>query len=119
MKSHCNDLPPGISRGLQTILAVGLIGLACVVLALTFGGCAAGRGPAGEIIIGWDVAKLPETAGELANAAAGFLPPPWNLIAGAGALALTGYAAKKKGEDRGWDMAAGVPPQANKQESNS
>lgn len=107
-----NNAPPTSHPrgGAVFILALSL---ALTALYAVFApGCAAGRGPAGEVIVGWDVAQLPETVGELGQAAAGFLPPPWNYLAGAGALALTGYAAKKRGEDRGWDMAVGTQPQA-------
>lgn len=93
--------------GAKVILIIlCVIIIAALLVLLT--GCAAGRGPAGEIIIGMDVARLPENTTELANAAAGFLPPPWSAIAttaiglfGAGAAA---YGAKKRGEERGWDQ---------------
>ena len=75
-------------------------------------GCAAGRGPAGEVIVGIDIAKLPETAGELANAAAGFLPPPWGtlvqlgagLLFGGGSVAVAAQRSRRR-EDAAWDEA--------------
>lgn len=69
------------------------VGVACLAAA-ALGGCAAGRGPGGEVIVGLDVAKLPETTGQLLTAASGFLPPPFNLIATAGAgLLVAGGSA--------------------------
>lgn len=75
------------------------------------GGCAAGRADDGSIITGFKVGSLPESAGEFAQAAAGFLPPPWNLIAGAGASLLLGGTATatvaarraRAREDAAWD----------------
>lgn len=74
-------------------------------------GCAAGRGPGGEVVVGFDVAKLPENATQLAAAAAGFLPEPWGTIAsgvvlsvGAGAAGL--LKGKRDGERAGWEEAA-------------
>lgn len=83
---------------------------ALVVLCLQLFGCAAGRGPAGEVVVGFDVAKLPETTGQLVNAASAFLPPPFNYIAsGVGALVLAGGAGAasraryKRDTDKAWD----------------
>lgn len=85
----------------------------CVGLAVGLGACAAGRGPGGEVIVGFDVAKLPETALEAAHAASGLLPSPWGDLlgygvtimgtAGVGAAAVA--RARKKGEDVGWEQA--------------
>lgn len=63
-----------------------LIILTCVFLT----SCAAGRADDGSIVTGFKIASMPETAGEFAKLATGFLPPPWNLIAGAGATLLLG-----------------------------
>lgn len=81
--------------------------------ALSLGACAAGRGPGGEVIVGLDVAKLPETALEAAHAASGLLPAPWGDLlgygvtimgtAGVGAAAVA--RARKRGEDVGWEQA--------------
>lgn len=85
----------------------------CVGLAVGLGACAAGRGPGGEVIVGFDVAKLPETALEAAHAASGLLPSPWGDLlgygvtimgtAGVGAAAVA--RARKRGEDVGWEQA--------------
>ena len=81
---------------------------ACLLFA---SGCAAGRGPGGEVVVGFDVAKLPEGATQLAASAAGLLPEPWGTIAsgvvlsvGAGAAGL--LKGKRDGERAGWDEAA-------------
>lgn len=84
-----------------------------VGLAVGLGACAAGRGPGGEVIVGLDVAKLPETALEAAHAASGLLPAPWGDLlgygvtimgtAGVGAAAVA--RARKRGEDVGWEQA--------------
>ena len=65
--------------------------LFCMAAALLLfvSGCAAGRGPNGEIITGIEVGRLPEQAGEFLGSAASLLPPPWNYAAG-GVLALLG-----------------------------
>lgn len=82
-------------------------------LVLSIGGCAVGRTPSGDFVVGGKIGSFPETAGELANTAAGFLPAPWNAIAGAavgllgigGPAAAAHYRAKNKGERTGWDEA--------------
>lgn len=88
------------------VIKAGII-IAAAVALLFPGGCAAGRGPAGEVIVGWDVARLPETAGESLNAAAGFLPAPWNYLAtgvlGALGIGGVGAAARSSGRHVGWD----------------
>lgn len=91
--------------------------LAIAFVAVGLGACAAGRGPAGEVIVGFDVASLPENATEFGAAAAKLLPSPWgDLLAygigGAGLLAGAHYRARKKGEDAGWTDALGTPAQA-------
>lgn len=74
---------------------VSAVGSCAAALALA--GCAAGRGPGGEVIIGCSVARLVETPGEALSAAATYLPPPWNFLAtGAGALLLGGAGAAAK-----------------------
>lgn len=94
---------------IASLLCLGLLALA---------GCAAGHGPHGEVILGVDLASLPENASEALGAAAQFLPPPWGLVA-TGVLGLLGtaattYAAKKSGDakaatdahaaaDKAWD----------------
>lgn len=92
-----------------------IILLICGV-AVGLGACAAGRGPGGEVIVGLDVATLPESATQFGMSAAKLLPSPWgDLLAagigGAGLLAGAHYRAKKKGEDAGW--AEALDPRAN------
>lgn len=85
---------------------------ACVCLGgLFLSGCAAGRGPGGEVVVGFDVAKLPESATQLAATAAGFLPEPWGSIASGVVLSIGAGAAgllkgRRDGERAGWDEAA-------------
>lgn len=83
----------------------GVIMLLVLVLALA--GCAAGKTATGGVVVGFDVAALPETAAEAAGAAAEFLPEPWKSITLAGVTLLGGGGllgyAKKKGEAQGWD----------------
>lgn len=82
--------------GTVIVLVIGSVASVFVIA-----GCAAGRGPGGEIIVGCSVARLVETPGEALSAATGVLPPPWNFLAtGAGALLLggTGAAAKYRAD---------------------
>lgn len=88
-----------------TALAWCVVMTACVVGALA--GCAAGKTATGGVVVGFDVAALPETAGEMAGAAAEFLPEPWRSLTMAGVTLLGGGGllgyAKKKGEAQGWE----------------
>lgn len=72
---------------------------------LALAGCAAGHGPNGEVIVGWDVATLPETAKEALGAAGQLLPPPWNFVA-TGLLGLAGTAAATYGAKKSGDAKA-------------
>ena len=82
----------------------------CVLSLIVLGGCAAGKTATGGVVVGFDVARMPESAGEVANAAATFLPQPWRglaetaiyVLGGGGVVGAVGYAAKKKGEEVGW-----------------
>lgn len=84
-----------------------LIILTCVFLT----SCAAGRADDGSIVTGFKIASMPETAGEFAQLASGFLPPPWGtLAAGAATLLLGGTATAtvaarraRAREDALWD----------------
>ncbi len=72
-------------------------------------GCAAGRGPAGEIVVGWDVASLPETANEPIAALGDMLIPGLGL-AGAGiitpiAVAIRNSAKRRSAEVRAAELA--------------
>lgn len=85
-----------IVRFLLLIIGV-VVGLATIVLCLS--GCAAGRGDAGEIIVGLEVGRLVETFNHAAHFGISMLPEPWGTLA-AGLLAtLTGvgggYLANK------------------------
>lgn len=84
---------------LRALLVVLTIALVC--------GCAVGRGPAGEIVVGLDVGRSAETAEEALQAAAGLLPPPWDKAAAALlTVALAGWSAarsRRDGERSGWD----------------
>lgn len=92
----------------RAALVILIAGLSCGL-----GACAAGRGAGGEVIVGFDVAKLPETALEAAHAASGLLPSPWGDLLGYG-VTIAGTAgvgaaavarARKRGEDVGWEQA--------------
>lgn len=68
--------------------------IALVLFMLLLCGCAAGRGPAGEVIIGAEVGRLVEAPSQALVAASGFLPPPWNYLATAvGGLLTVGVGA--------------------------
>lgn len=85
------------------LLVVILAGVALWLL-----GCAAGKGPAGEIVVGFDVGRVVESAPEAANALAGLLPPPFNMIATGGIALLAGWGAEKRArirENQSWDQA--------------
>lgn len=85
----------------HAVLAVAVCGVAGGLL-----GCAAGRGPAGEVVVGLDVAKLPETATELAATAAGLIPGPWGKLIETGVLAVgAGALAHQRARHVGWDEA--------------
>lgn len=79
----------------------------CVLSLFVLGGCAAGKTATGGVVVGFDVAALPETAGEAISAASEFLPEPWRSIALGGVTLLGGGGllgyAKKKGEAQGWE----------------
>lgn len=93
--------------------------VAIVIGALTLSGCAAGRGPNGEVVIGLDVATLPETGNQLIGmglqAATGIPGLGWIVsgalgTVGAGAAAVMKYRGDavaerraKQAEDRGWE----------------
>lgn len=78
------------------------------VFALLVSGCATGRGPGGEVVIGVDAGRLVETPSEAFRAAGDFLPAPWNyIVTGAGGLLAAGAAAgrSRKRENDAWDEA--------------
>jgi len=68
-------------------------------------GCAAGRGPAGEIVVGWDVAALPETANESIAAVADLIIPGLGL-AGAGIIAPVAVAIRNSAKRRSAEVQA-------------
>ena len=85
-------------------------------LCLCLCGCAAGRGPNGQVVVGWDVASLPETAEESIGAIANLLIPGSGValagITGAVGLAIRNgskrreaerEAARLAGANDGWD----------------
>lgn len=101
----------------------------CVLFCIVLGGCAAGRNDAtGEIVVGWGVAKLTETANQglaqlgdmvlpgagAALAAIGVPVIAWARAKSAAAAAQAAHAAENKGFDEGNARAAGavvpVPP---------
>lgn len=106
--------------------------LVLVWLAMLVTGCAVGRGPAGEVVLGWDAGQLTDTANaagaQVATAAAEWLGVPLELALGIGAVVGTGgvggvlvtirkileanrraaearaEAARLEGEKVGWDL---------------
>lgn len=96
------------SRNQWRFNAMAALLLCTIAVAMVFmSGCAAGKTATGGVVVGFDVAALPETAGEMAGAAAEFLPEPWKSLTLAGVTLLGGGGllgyAKKKGEAQGWD----------------
>lgn len=97
-----------------------IIGLVLIAVCLMFlgvlYGCAAGRGPNGEVVVGWDVASLPETAEQSVGAVLDLLIPGAG-VAGAGIIGAVGVAlrsgakrreaereaARLEGANVGWD----------------
>lgn len=87
---------------------LALLAAVLVFVVLWATGCAAGKGPAGEIVVGFDVGRVVESAPEAANALAGLLPPPFNMIATGGIALLAGWGAEKRArnrENQSWDQA--------------
>lgn len=63
-------------------------------------GCAAGKGPGGEIVVGFDVGRVVESAPEAATMLAKMLPPPFGTIATGGIALLAGWGAEKRARNR-------------------
>lgn len=88
-------------------------GAMCLVLwigvLLTALGCAAGRGPAGEVVVGWDVARLPETAEQSIAALANLWLPGLGTagaaLAGAIGIAVRNGAKRRSAEIRAAELA--------------
>ncbi len=92
-----------------------------VAMLLVIGGCAAGRGDDGSIVVGFPVAKSIETANQALtagiNAAISGASGGWGSIAGVLLPSLLGiggaaFAAHAKGKETGWDQAVGTAAQA-------
>ena len=81
----------------------------CLMFLWVLSGCAAGRGPAGEIVVGWDVASLPETAEQsfaaLANLWLPGLGTAGAALAGAVGLAVRNGAKRRSAEIRAAELA--------------
>lgn len=77
------------NRKLVYLLLGSLLSLGVIVF---LQGCAAGRGDAGELVVGFKVGQLTETAGQALNLAAGMLPAPWGSIASIVIASLTGLS---------------------------
>jgi hypothetical protein len=108
------------------------IALAALFVAIVFAlaynlGCAAGRGPGGEIVLGFNVAKMVEQTNQAVGQLVDYIVP--GLGAAATVLAgSVGYAFKRSGdakaataareaERRGWEEAAATyqpPPPLSK-----
>ena len=70
-------------------------------------GCAAGRAPGGGVVVGVDVASLPESAGDVVSGVSKWLPEPWaslgvglGSLIGGGALYGVGKRAAHADRDR-------------------
>ncbi len=87
-----------------------LVKSSALLTACLIASCAAARDPTtGEIVVGFGLARLPETGNQLiASAAKAATGLPWVGDAALGLLAATGIGygavkrAEKKGEDRGY-----------------
>lgn len=69
-----------------------LCGSFLLLALLVAGGCSAGRGPGGSVVVGFDVARLPESIGDGIASGAEFLPEPWRSV-GIGLGSLIGGGA--------------------------
>ena len=96
-------------KGTTRCVAIATASLCALLLA----GCAAARDPTtGDVVIGWSLAKLPETSNQLLAtglAAATGIPGVGSLALGALGVLGTAFGAKKvaekRAEDRGWREA--------------
>lgn len=88
--------------------------LCLLALCAVVGGCAVGRGQAGEPVVGFRLGPPdPETLTEFGGLASTLFPQAAPIIgiatAAIGGLWGTYAHAKRKGERAGWDEAVGVP----------
>jgi hypothetical protein len=101
-----------LRRPMAAVILIAF-GLAVCLLALSvLAGCAVGRTDTGDTVLGFNVDSAPETVTEAANAAASFLPEPWNELAKlgigivAGGLGVGNLASRtRRREDAAWDGA--------------
>lgn len=89
------------------VLPRWLVVVALALLLAGLVGCAAGRAPGGGVVVGFDVASLPQNAGEVVASASRFLPEPWaslgvgvGSLLGGGALYGVGRRAAHAERDR-------------------
>ena len=90
-----------IERG-ATIAVVGVLAAFFIFGVFSLAGCAAGRDPAGNIIVGWDVASLPETAEQGIGVLANLIIPGGGAavatLAGVVGVALRNGAKRRQAE---------------------
>lgn len=98
------------------VAGVGVLAAMLVFGVFSLAGCAAGRGPAGEVVVGFDVASLPETTNQALGALTDLILPGGGAavatIAGIVGVAVRNgakrrqaerEAAELRGANSGWD----------------
>lgn len=105
-------------------IVLTLVTFSCVIVAsliagVTIIGCTTVKNDDSSTsrVLGFESPEAQAKAQDTVNTIAMYLPPPFNTIAGAiGTAVVAGigsYAAKKKGEDIGWDTAHRESPALN------
>lgn len=82
----------------QAFVVLAMIAVCIMFLGVLYG-CAAGRGPNGEVVVGWDVASLPETAEQSVGAVLDLILPGAG-VAGAGIIGAVGVAVRNGAKRR-------------------
>lgn len=114
-----------MKSALLTAAWVSCVVVATMLGALTVTGCTTIKNPDGtsQRVLGFDSPEAQQKAQDTVNTIATYLPPPFNTIAGAiGTAVVAGigsYAAKKKGEEIGWDTAHQESPALSKDASTA
>lgn len=112
---------PGVSVTVRCCVLFATL-ILLMLLAMSVGGCAVGRGPTGEVVWGWKVGEMAETAEQALGAAVNTIAPgAGTLIAtllGSTGLAAAGTAwinrhvaktaaeaERLRGREEGWNQA--------------
>ena len=105
-----------MKRMLWSVFSTSCLIVASVLGGLTLAACTTVQNPDGSTsrVLGFESPEAQAKAQDTVNTIAAYLPPPFNTIAGAiGTAVVAGigaYAAKKKGEEIGWDTAHSESP---------